>query len=187
MDRRGRYTVITEPTAEPVSLSEVKEALRITFNDHDALLSGYIVAARKHAEAFTGLRILSQTIDVSYDCFPGDVVELYTWPISSISSVNYYDTGSPATEQTLVVNTDYYADTTTPGGRVCVIDAWPAVADQPNAVRIRLVAGYADAELVPQTIKEAIKLHCHALYYGDDLMASVRSMLWLERLDWFRG
>ncbi|MBL4619634.1 MAG: phage gp6-like head-tail connector protein [Marinicaulis sp.] len=38
-------TLLSPPIAEPVTLQEMKDHLRVTTNDEDTLINGYLVAA----------------------------------------------------------------------------------------------------------------------------------------------
>jgi len=177
----GTLTTITAPTAEPVTLEEMKEALRVDHTDDDSLIIGLMRAARMWAEAYLNKRIASQVVELSYDRFPSSEIYLGVWPIISIDSVKYDDTASPVAEQTLVANTDYYADKTTIGGRVKSISGWPSVAVKPNAVRIRMTVGYVKDD-IPDIIKEGIKVYTAALYDRDcELEKSARLILCPER------
>lgn len=176
-------TVITGPTTEPITIDEAKSAIRIDHDDDDLLIEGYITSARIFAEAFLSRYLMTQTLERSWDNWPGSVIDLDIWPLQSIDSVKYLDTASPVAEQTLVVNADYYADIIMIGGRVVGIYSWPATADQPNAVKIRVTAGYASASEIPQQIKDGIKAYVAFLYDGDPSLETVaKSMLWPHRI-----
>jgi hypothetical protein len=62
--------LITAPTAEPVALSDVKKHLRVDFSDDDALILGYISAARQEAEQITRRAFVSQSWRMGLDHFP---------------------------------------------------------------------------------------------------------------------
>lgn len=177
------FTVITEPTDEPVSLQEAKDALRIEDNDEDVRVWNIIRAARMFAEDYCNLRLMSQTVELSLDAWPANEFSLGTWPIITVDSVKYEDTASPTVEQTLVENTDYYADTTIIQGRIRTITGWPSVAVKPNAIKIRMTAGYADQESVPDQIKEGIKAYCAYIYDSDECLKDIAErLLWAARI-----
>lgn len=172
-------TVITQPTIEPITVEEAKSALGIEHDDDDVRIEGYIQAGREFAEAFCDLRIMSQVVELSYDHWESSVIELDLSPIQSIDSVKYDDTSSPVAEVTLVVDTDYYADTTTDGGRVSSIGGWPSHAIKPNPIRIRATVGYVLPESVPFKLKEGIKAYVVYLYEQDcDMLDAVKRILW---------
>jgi hypothetical protein len=66
------YKVITQPTVEPVSLTQLKQHLVLdpTFTQDDAILGVYLLAARQYAEQYTNRAILPQTVLLSLDHFP---------------------------------------------------------------------------------------------------------------------
>lgn len=148
---------ITAPSVEPVTLALAKEHTVLPAgNADDELLSLYLAAARERAEAYTGRRFITQTIEVRFDAFPaGRWLHLHVGPIQSISSVKYDDTDGA--EQTLATS-EYSADTLSPGGRILAVEDWPDTFDDgAHPVRVRLVAGYGDAPGdVPASIRHAI-------------------------------
>jgi uncharacterized phiE125 gp8 family phage protein len=64
--------LVTAPTAEPVTLAQVKAQLRITVTTYDDLLNALITAVRMHLEGrdgWLGRALLQQTWDLKLDCF----------------------------------------------------------------------------------------------------------------------
>ena len=175
----GTLTTITEPTIEPVTVEEAKLALNIEHDDDDIRIEGYIQAAREWAEKYLDKRIMTQTVERSYDTWPASIIDLDVDPIQSIDSIKYDDTSSPVTEITYTENTDYYTDIKTDGGRVVSINGWDSVADKPNAIRIRMTVGYTTQALVPFQIKEGIKAFVVYLYEQNcDMMQVAKDILW---------
>lgn len=144
--------LITAPTAEPVSVAELKAHLRVTHSADDSYLGTLIQAAREHAEQQTGRALAEQTREYTADAFPSSgVLRLGFAPVVSISSVKYLDeTGA---EQTLAA-TVYTVDTQSePGALVLKVDKdWPDAAKLPAAVRVRYVCGAAPRPLLKQAI-----------------------------------
>ena len=174
----GALAIITEPTLEPITLEEAKEAIGIDGDDDDLRIEGYIQAARIFAEDFCQLHIMSQIVERQYDGWPSSVINLDVWPLQSIDSIKYDDTASPVAEQTLVVNTDYYADIVADGGRVGTITGWPSHASKFHPIRIRITAGYASQALVPESLKSGIKAYVVYLFSLDcDMRQVAKDML----------
>jgi uncharacterized phiE125 gp8 family phage protein len=60
-------SVVTRPTAEPITLDEALAQCRIDQDIENGLISGYIIAARQFAEKFLRCPILAQTFDYTID------------------------------------------------------------------------------------------------------------------------
>lgn len=155
--------LITGPAAEPVTLVEAKAHMRVEHSADDTLISSMIAAARGDAEHRLGRALINQTWERVEDAF-SDTIELPYPPLASITSIKYID--GAGVEQTLAGGA-YTADTDTEPGLVMPVygTAWPSARVQPNAVRVRYVAGYgADGTSVPAPIKSWILLRVAALY-----------------------
>lgn len=59
------YAQTTPPSAEPLTLAEVKAHLRLDGSDEDALLASLISTAREHLERETGLCLISSLAALS--------------------------------------------------------------------------------------------------------------------------
>ena len=105
---------------------------------------------------------MTQTIDVLFD--KNDVTEILLinkQPIQSITSVKYIDANG--IEQTLAPNTDYVTDLLSQVGRV-KLNTIPPMKDTLNALKIRVVCGYANAAAVPKSYIAAMHLIIAHLY-----------------------
>jgi uncharacterized phiE125 gp8 family phage protein len=181
--------LVTAPTSEPVTLTELKALLRVDTSDEDTLLATLLTAARQYAEEFQNRACVPQTWDLSLDCFPA-LIRLPRAPLASVTSITYLD--GDGASQTLAAN-QYRVDTATEPGRVTPAYgvSWPATQTITNAVVVRFVAGWASAALVPAPIKHAIALLVShwfehrepALANGlTELPFAVESLLWQHRL-----
>jgi len=150
-------TLITAPTAEPLTLQEVKEHCRVSDNADDAPLRLYAKAARQAVEEYTGRQLMPATWELALDGFPDCEIYLPKPPLTSVTSVKYYD-GDGAL-QTLDA-ADYEVSTTQALGRVAPVYGvtWPDTDVGLDKVKVRYAAGYADAATVPAALKEAILL-----------------------------
>lgn len=157
---RYGLAIVTAPTGEPLSLLEAKAHLRIDHADEDAWLTGRITAAREYVERGSGRQLLSATWDVTFDAFPyrsRDELRLPLWPVQSITSIKYIDTGG--VEQTWSA-ASYKVDVTREPAivRPAYGGYWPSTRDEPRAVTVRQVSGYANAAAVPDTAKQLMLL-----------------------------
>ena len=162
--------LITGPTAEPVTLTEAKSRLRIEASGDDADITSMIVTARRAAEHLLGSSLMPQTWEASFDGFECEM-KLQRSPVASVTSVKYLDTAG--TLQTLDSSQYELNDYKTPPEIIKpYVVTWPATQSHENAVRIRYVAGYADAASVPQEIKDWILLRVGMLYENRESVAA---------------
>lgn len=155
-----RYTVVTEPAVEPVTVAEVKAQLRVNGTDEDTLIEGLITTARIEAEGYLKRALITQTLDLSLDGWPYAYWTVPFGRLQSVTSITYYDTD----DNSATVDTDIYqVDVSGEQGRIGLRYAqiWPTVVLRSlDAVRIRIVCGYGDeATDVPRTTRQAIILH----------------------------
>lgn len=151
-------SLVTAATTDPITLEEVKEALRIDHSDEDPWLKSLISAATRYVERVSSRQLINATYRLSLDSFPDFEIRLPKPPLSSITTVAYVNT---AGSSTTVSSTAYDVDTYSEPGRLTPSfnDTWPATRNEINAVNITYVAGYgAAASNVPATTKHALKL-----------------------------
>lgn len=150
--------VTTPPSAEPISSAEAKAQVHVDAadTDFDTELGIYIPAAREHVEAYTGTRLVTQTVTMRCSSFC-DLARLPVAPLQSITSVKYLD--ADGVEQT-VSATVYEAVLAglQPEIRLKPNQIWPAVRNVSDAVRIVAQAGYGAAAEVPAPIRHALLL-----------------------------
>lgn len=157
--------VVTAPAALPVTLNEVKSFANVTISDDDTLLTSLLTAATAKAEHRMGRRLVTQTLELYLDAFPGETGEInLPGPVASITSVKYTDTDGD--EQTLS-STKYTLDAVSNPARLVPAyeEEWPETLEQVNAVVIRFIAGSAVAD-VPEMVKTYIKA-CVAWQYDN--------------------
>ena len=161
--------VSVQPAEEPVSRSEAKAWLKVDNTADDDLIDSLIVAARMAVEDFTNLKLISQTIEEVYSCFPWvgyyrlgshptkyDAFKLTCSPLIAVTSIEYKAT---AVGYTTLDSSNYTAHTyqkppiITPAYSL----SWPEAIDFPEAVKITYTAGLsANAAGVPALFKNAI-------------------------------
>ena len=153
--------LVTAPTVEPVTISEVKAMALVHHDLDDALLSTLVTAEREYGEAETGLSWAEKTLELILPGFPVGDVSLQAPPVNSVLSVKYID--PDGIERTLSDNS-YYVDKDSFPGFIKPAGAWPETAERTNAVKIRYVAG-AWGGLLPASAKTFI-LHRVATRYA---------------------
>ena len=157
--------LITAPATEPVSASEAKLHMRVDTTADDTYIGTIITAARQNVEAHLRRAIISQTWEWVADYWPrGSVIVLPKPPLISVTSVKYTsDAGVEATFS----SGDYIVDTDNEPGRIVLKTGktWPsATLQEANGVRVRYVAGWANAAAVPAAVRQAVLLVCGSLY-----------------------
>lgn len=156
-------TLVTAPATEPVDATAAIKHLRL---DDGTTESEYVAAltaaAREHVEAHTNRRLVTQTWDLTLDCFP-PVIELPYPPLQSVAYIKYI-----ATDGTLTTldTGEYTVDTKSTPGRVVLAyeKSWPTTRQVINAVTVRFVCGYGTALAVPDAIKIAHLLLMGGMY-----------------------
>lgn len=170
--------LITAPTAEPVTLAEAKAHLRVDNSDSDTLITALIVAARERAETETRRALITQTWDLYRDAFPSWELIVPKPLLQTVTSITYTD--SNGVTQTLATD-QYLVDSNSEPGRITPAYGlvWPSTRWQTNAVKVRFVAGYADAAAVPQSIKSWMLLAIGSMFENreSELTGSISKQL----------
>ena len=127
--------VTVPPAEEPILIADAKNFLRVDTTADDALISTFITAARKRIETVTYTRLITQTLQLTLDWFPGGRTTGYfggyglrwwgrgSWPVieleppaQSITSVAYLDpSGTPQTLSSSLYTPRPQLATLTPG------------------------------------------------------------------------
>lgn len=156
-------TLFAAPAAEPITLAETKDTIKVDVADDDALITRLIIAARMSAERITRRALVTQTWDLSLDAFPRWELSIPKPTLQSVSSIAYVDANGAT--QTLAAD-QYLVDAKSEPGRITPAFGlvWPVTRWQTNAVTVRFVAGYGAAAAVPQGIKNWMLMRIKSLY-----------------------
>lgn len=134
------YKVITPVTMPVIPLVDLRTHLRLDLlggstHPDDALIEGYLEAARAYCEHYTQRSVGVQTLELALDAFPDNAIEL---PLgaASITSVTYVDSG---TNIQTVSSTQYSLDDYSHQSWVTTVDVWPTAGEFANAVKVRYV------------------------------------------------
>jgi len=186
-------TLFTAPTAEPLTLDEVKSFLRIDSSLDDIYIYSLIVAARKYCENFQNRAYITQAWELSLEDWPSEVIELPKGNLQSITSVIYKDSAGVSTT---ISTSDYVVSTRGIVGRVTPAygKPWPTFTPYPlDPIVIKFVCGYGTAEDVPDTIKQAMYLLISHWWENripvsqtnqtsSEIAFTVSALLWQERI-----
>jgi uncharacterized phiE125 gp8 family phage protein len=172
---------IAGPTAEPVTTTEAKNHLRVSFDSDDQQIASMVSAARIAIEARSGMRLYTQTIEVRTDDWSelsdpdrSDVLRLRSAPLQSITSVKYYDSASDV--DTTLAASDYVTDLLGVPARIQIKNTWPATNDYVGNIRIRCVAGYATTKAIPAHLKQAVLLLVGHFYENREAVTDLKLM-----------
>ena len=189
--------VVAGPTVEPITIDDLKNDIKVDADvaADDALIRALGIAARRVAESIQNRALITQTLELALDGWPGgNSLEIPRPPLQSVMSIKYY--GEDDTEHKLDSGS-YQVDTYSEPGRVVLKadQSWPEEVLRPaNGVVVQFVAGYGDAESdVPETTVQAIRLLVGHWYENREAVSStgaipkevpfgVMSLLWLDRV-----
>lgn len=153
---RGPKVVIA-PEAEPIDIDECRSHLEsATYGDtdvdllDDAMITGWLSAAREWCEQFLGLSLSRRVLEVALDRFPNAsddgsaAIELPFGPVLAVQSVGVDSSGGSSTtssSDTELDPTTYLLDDYSAPHRLLPVTSWPAASGD-LSVRIRYLAGY---------------------------------------------
>ena|SRR5690606_4280152 len=148
--------IVTPPASEPVNLSEAKAQLNVTSSSQDTQITRLITVARRQVERYLKRALITQTWKVYYNCFH-HCMEIPYPPLQSVTHVKYFD--DKGILQTLSESDFYWVDKESEPARI--VRKYDAIfpellVGRPNAVEIQYVAGYGNADAVPEDIRHAI-------------------------------
>lgn len=154
------YRIIIPPADEPITLGEAKAHLRVFVADDDALILGYVKAARCALEARLNRVLMPQVVEAAvYQV--GDTV-FPVLPARGVISISYTDTAGVVQP----LDPSYYVFagySEPPWLGPSFGSTWPA-AQTGTPYVIRYEAGYEDADSVPAALKQWILLALGAFY-----------------------
>lgn len=168
--------VVSEPTAEPITLAEAKAHLVIDSDvtADDTYISALITMAREYAESLTRRAYVQRTLELLAPSFACYEFELPQPPLQSVTHVKYLD--SDGVLQT-VSSSDYQVNIYREPGvlKPAYLESWPSlIRGDYNAVQIRYIAGYlpsgspdSDADYaanIPEKLKQWMKIRIAGFY-----------------------
>tara|TARA_R110000737_G_scaffold225887_1_gene240631 strand:+ start:33 stop:611 length:579 start_codon:yes stop_codon:yes gene_type:complete len=158
------YEVLVNNREPIVEINELKEHLRITFNDDDNYIVELEYAARRMVEEFTNLFLLKTTGEQYGNTF-NDLEILFKSPLfpDAVNSiVSYYQNGGWIV---LPVNEREIVRAMKPSRVYATADfSNPTTDDVFQAWKIEYNVGFTDVAEVPQPIKQAIKIIVSDMY-----------------------
>lgn len=157
---KTRFVIATAPATEPISSAELVSQCRINSTEattEATYITTLIKGARMRAESLVG-PIITQAWDAYLDDWPSDdIIEVCKPRITAITSVKY--TVEDASVATTLAATTYTTDFVSYYARIRLRsdEEWPTDdLELLNPIAIRFSAGWANADAVPQALKQAI-------------------------------
>jgi uncharacterized phiE125 gp8 family phage protein len=148
--------LLIAPEAEPLSLAEARNFLRVDINDDDDLISALVSSARIHVEAETRRALITQTWRLVRDAWPDEGrMPVLPAPLRAVSAARVYDAQNAThtvDPQSFVVDT---------AGAALTFASWALMTPgRPFAgIEIDVECGYGDtASDVPEPLRQAIRL-----------------------------
>lgn len=202
----SHLTVNTEPTVEPVTLAQVKLALRLDANDstEDDYLDILIETARRTLEIWMNRTFVQTTyilyLDVNPAQLPDQTICLQRPPIFAtdpVTSIQYVDNSG---DTQTVDSSVYTVDNKSEPGRIVLAfnQSWPASRSQIQQYLVTYLAGYEEADDVadiPNWIRQVMYLLISNYYenrepvivgsISTELELSLNSLVWAHRVKVF--
>ena len=171
--------LVTPPAAEPATLAEVKNYLRIDVSDDDSLITTMIKAATRRLEDELSMRFITQVWDFWFDGF-GPIgkgkddwwdgtkqVAISTltqqaricFPLGPCQSLDKFSTYGDDDQEIAATLADYSVDKVSNQARLALKNGsvWPSTYLRPiNGVQVRMTLGFGDATAIPYEIKQAV-------------------------------
>lgn len=173
---------ITAANAEPVTLQEACDWLKLNKGDDDDVVRALISAAREYAESATSRQLLSKTVTEYWDCFPilyagrnnynYRVMYLGAMPLAS-SSLTLSYLATTGGSYTTFDASNYDVDIVSTPARIVLHSnaAWPNAVLEANAVKAVYTVGSATPTDVAASIKVAMRLLIGFWYENREDMA----------------
>ena len=155
-------TQLMSPAQKPLSLTVVREHLRVVDAGEDALIEGLIDAATSHLDGRHGIlgrALITQGWELKLKCWPSDDgMKLPFPPLQAIEHVKYIN---EAGVEQLMPSSDYSVE---PGEFVSILrlapeKKWPVLGASNWPVRISFRCGFGDVpDDIPKAIRQAMLL-----------------------------
>jgi len=186
-NRKSVYVTASDDSPA-ISLSDMKNFLRVDGTADDTQITAYIAAATEAVKQYLRRAILTETFVFKADGFTdpggddrlmalgpgvhtasvpyvlggGETLDLPFPPLQSVTSVVTYDRGNNAATYDA---SQYQMDLQS--GRIYLNEGevWPSDLRAQDAVQVTYVAGYGSGS-IPAPILEAIRMYVEALYDG---------------------
>ncbi len=160
------WRVTDPPASEPVTVTEFKQFARIDCDSsEDTLIETFISAVRDAIEKYIHRALMEQEITLVMDFWPEkEWIELPNPPLVSVDGIYTVDEDGVETE---FDSSYYYIDDIAEPGKLHIKQSYSPPTNSTryySGFKIVYIAGYGDAEDVPELLKLAIKLWATVVY-----------------------
>lgn len=155
------------PTFEPITVAEAKKQVELPdgYAAHDDLLDSLIQEAREQVEHDTGIVAATGTFTCKLDEWPcDDWLELSIRPVSAVTSITYVDTAG-ATQTWSSTNYSLSSHSARPRIFLAYGSYWPTTRGHYQDITLTVVAGYASQSVIPEMLKQAVRLQVARMFY----------------------
>lgn len=160
--------------AEPITVAEAKQHLRVVDNtSEDGLIGDYIAAARRWVEDYTGHILVEREVNLSFSAW-GDYLTVFLQPVTSIDTITYTDAdGEEQDFDGFAYSAGQYPL------RLYPVEEFPPLGDN-GTITVPVTAGYGEDE-IPEPLIHAIKVLLTAMFMNrgggwGDAEAAARSL-----------
>lgn len=159
------YTITVPPAELPVTLAEAKAFMKVTSTAEDVLIQALIETVTDQLESYTGQFFIERTVQgdfsellIAYKTEIYPFVKLRRAPLKSVTSVQVYSGES-------FIDEDFQIKKHNHGfSRILFPSFDTSLDDIPYPLQIVFVAGYGDADAVPERIKTAILQYVNFMF-----------------------
>jgi uncharacterized phiE125 gp8 family phage protein len=146
--------LLTGPAAEPLTLADAKNFLRVEHDADDDLISALITAARIHVEAETHRALMTQTWRLVLDRWPTTGrIDVRPAPLRTLTAARVYDSAGSAHAVDLEA---FIVDT---ASALLAFATWSLT--QPGraiaGIELDVSVGFGDADDVPEPLRQAVR------------------------------
>lgn len=149
--------LLSGPAAEPVTLAEAKQFIRVEHDDDDDVITALIAGARIHIETLTRRALITQTWRIVRDAWPENGrLALLPVPLVELVAVRIWANG---TTQTIDL-AGFALDSASAPAMLVFTRGTLMPPERPSAgIEIDMTCGYGDAaEDVPEPMRQAIRM-----------------------------
>lgn len=187
------------PGATVVTVATAKAHLRVDDDDSDTYISSLVEVASDVVGEMAGKALINQTWQLQLGMTSGrSRVYLPNAPVSSITSISYFDTDDQSQSEDTANYTltgDNDAAWLMPTGT----GVWPSMKDRPDALTITYVAGYGTSpDKVPANLRHAALMLVghwyenreaanHPAALVKEIPFSVQALIDQSRVGWVAG